>query len=298
MGGPSKLLIIGIDSFTGHHLKVHFEEIGWHVFGTSFSAKEPDKVYKVDIIDSEAIISVLTKVKPDYIINLAAISFVGEPNRELFYKVNVLGTESLLESILQSGIEPIKVLMPSSAVVYGNQINTVLHEGLVPNPINHYGYSKYISEQICKTYFEKLKIIIPRPFNYTGEAQSSSFLVPKIVEAFRSKSNSVSLGNLNTFREYNDVRRVCLIYERLLKIKSHSEIVNVCSGNTHSVGEILECMKRISGRNINIEIDERFVRKNEIHELKGNPSKLESLIGELGTDFSIESLLERMYHEN
>ncbi|SMD34385.1 Nucleoside-diphosphate-sugar epimerase [Reichenbachiella faecimaris] len=295
MAGHSNILIIGIDSFTGNHLKAHFEEKGWQVFGTSFSIEDTDKVFKVDIIDSKAVIAILRKVKPDYIINLAAISFVGEPNHELFYKVNVLGAESLLESICKSGIEPKKVLMPSSAVVYGNQNEVSLHEGLIPNPINHYGYSKYVGEQICKTYFDKLNIIVPRPFNYTGEGQLSTFLVPKIVDAYKKGCDRIALGNLDTFREFNDVKLICWVYEKLLIVDKHSEIVNVCSGNTHSVRQIIDKMQLISDNHIYVDVDKRFVRKNEIQELKGSPKKLESLIGKLDQTFSLELLLERLY---
>ncbi|WP_456460265.1 GDP-mannose 4,6-dehydratase [Reichenbachiella sp.] len=295
MANPSKLLIIGIDSFTGSHLSKYFQTKGWSVFGTSYTS-QCETIFQLDIANHKQVESILRKIRPDYIINLAAISFVGEPNRELFYKVNVIGTETLLDAIEHSGVIPKKILMPSSAVVYGKQNDTTLSEKLTPNPINHYGYSKYVGEQICKNYFARLKIVIPRPFNYTGEGQATTFLIPKVVEAFKNGANHIALGNINTFREFNDVTLVCLIYEKLLTIDQHSEIVNVCSGKTHSVSQILNEMELIAGRSIKVVVDGRFVRKNEIYELKGNPLKLESMIGKVETLFPLNSLLQRMYN--
>lgn len=295
MGDRSKVLIIGVESFTGGHLRSFLKLKGYDVYGTTLTSSSEKKTFKVDILDPFSVINTLKQVEPDYIINLAAISFVGEKNKELFYNINVLGTEILLESIVESGVVIKKGIFPSSAVLYGDQNTNVLHEGLVPNPKNHYGYSKYILEQICKTFFDKINIVITRPFNYTGVNQSDSFLVPKIVNSFRRKDKKISLGNIHTRREFNDVKFVCEMYERLLFHDVKSEVINVCSGVTHSVRDILDLMQNIAGYEIQVIVDNKFVRKNEIIELKGNPSKLLNYTGGAVDNYTLKKVLHEMY---
>ncbi|RJE71721.1 GDP-mannose 4,6-dehydratase [Reichenbachiella sp. MSK19-1] len=295
MVDPSKILIIGIDSFTGGHLRVFFGERGYQVFGTSIHNTDTKNTFKVNILNSTEIHDVLVKVMPDYIINLAAISFVGEPKTELFYNINVLGTEILLETIYQSGAQIKKILIPSSAVVYGTQESHILTEDMCPNPQNHYGYSKYISEQICKSYFDKLPIVVTRPFNYTGIGQGQEFLIPKVVNAFKEKQKEIELGNLYTFREYNDIRFICNTYHSLLGSSNNSEIINVCTGQSHSIDEIIEILNTIAGYEIVVSVNQHFVRKNEIVELKGDTKKLVNAIGDLNLEHSLQDTLQFMY---
>ena len=79
--------------------------------------------------------------------------------------------------------------MVSSATVYGNQKTSVLDESLAPSPNNYYGISKLAMEFMVRNYFEAFPVIITRPFNYTGIGQSKNFVVPKIVDHFKKKSD-------------------------------------------------------------------------------------------------------------
>jgi nucleoside-diphosphate-sugar epimerase len=294
MVSPIKILIIGIDSFTGRHLRAFFEKKGYEVFGTSQNTLENQNIFFADILNFQSLIDVLENSDPHYIINLAAISFVGEPKKELFYNVNVLGAENILKAIDQVGLRPKKILFPSSAVVYGDQKSNTLAESFWPNPKNHYGYSKFVMEQICKTYMDRHNVIVTRPFNYTGIGQADTFLVPKIVNAFREKSKSISLGNIKTLREYNDVNFICESYLKLLESDFRSGIVNICTGITYSVEDILVSVSEITGYEIDLIIDQNLIRRNEIFELKGDPAILNSLIGDIGKSYSLENMLKRM----
>lgn len=295
MTSPSKVLLLGVNSFTGRHLKPFLESRGYDVYGTTFEKSADGKSFKVDLEDQSQIRVALEEVKPDYIINLIAISFVAEEEREVFYRVNVIGTENVLQAIDASGLSVKKILLPSSAVVYGDQESHLLSEKMTPNPKNHYGYSKLISEQIAARYFDRLNIILPRPFNYTGLWQAEKFLVPKIVSAYVNENESIALGNIDTYREFNNVRFVCEAYERLLTSDVSSEIVNICSGKAYSARQILETMDRITGSKMIVKQDERFIRKNEIKELKGNPEKLHKMIGDISEEYTLEELLRTIY---
>ena len=288
-----KVLITGIDSFTGIHLSKYLASLGYDVYGTSLFTTE-DKKYRCDITCKSDVVDVLHKVKPDYFIHLSGISFAAHGNNEEFYKVNTIGSTNILDAFLELDFTPKKIILASSATVYGNQGLEVLDESLCPKPANHYGASKYAMECLAREYFEKLPIIITRPFNYTGIGQADHFLVPKIVSHFKRKESVIELGNLHVSREFNDVALACDIYTKLLESNASSEIVNLCSGQAISLMEIIEQMNTIAGYKIDIQVNPAFVRANEIKLLVGSTDRLETLIGPLKS-FSLEQTLRTMY---
>ena len=151
-------------------------------------------------------------------------------------------------------------------------------------------------ENMVANYFDKLNIIIARPFNYTGTGQEDHFLIPKIVKHFKEKKEVIKLGNLDTYREYNDVKFLVNCYRKLLFSDYKSGVVNIASGTTFSINDILSIMAELSSYKINVEVDKQFVRKNEIKELKGSPEKLIQLIGNKSeSKSSLKNTLEEMY---
>jgi nucleoside-diphosphate-sugar epimerase len=187
-----------------------------------------------------------------------------------------------------------KVILASSATVYGNQSSFILSEDMIPAPNNHYGISKLAMEFIAKTYFDKLPIIITRPFNYTGVGHSEDFIVPKIVKHFREQKMILEIGNIKTLREFNDVAWVCDIYWKLAMCSSISEIVNIASGKTQSIESIIKKLAEISKHELEIKVNPRFVRENEIYELKGSVEKLRTMIDIHFAENQIDDLLEKM----
>ncbi len=292
-----KVLIIGINSFTGKHLALYLNNQNYDVYGSVFSGAISDKIFQCDIRDKNSIKSVIERVLPDFIINLSGISFVDNLNKELFFMVNLFGVENILEAILSiKDYKPKKILLVSSATVYGNQSSDLLDEEMCPNPINYYGISKYSMEQIAKTYFDKLNIIIARPFNYTGIAQEKHFLIPKIVSHFKDKKNEIELGNIEVFREFNDIEYVCNIYEKLLNSDVKSEIVNVCSNRVIALKDVILMMCEIAKYSIIVKVNPNFVRVNEITKLSGSTDKLFKLIGKIEQK-ELKETLTNMFKE-
>lgn len=283
MESPSKrVLITGISGFTGKFLQDSLSSAGYIVYGLSNKLSEAnDNTFDCDILDTSLLTTIIERVNPTYIIHLAAISFVQHENLSEIYETNILGTESLLKSVILSKINPTKILIASSATVYGDQPDPILTEEMPPNPKNHYGISKWGMEQIAKNYFDKLPIIITRTFNYSGPGQSINFVIPKIVNHFKSKSPVIELGNINVFREFNDVNFVCKVYLDLMHSEFHSEIVNVCSGKAYSLQEVLNEVATLSHHNLTVVQNPKFMRPNEITHLTGSTTKLKNIINEL-----------------
>lgn len=272
-----KILITGIEGFTGHHLSAFCRAQGMDVYGTSLSSSSRN-IFRLDVNDYRSLMNVLGEVRPDFIVHLAAISFANQSDYSSYYSVNTVGTELLLEAVLNSGMKPKKVLIPSSATVYGNQNSEVLSEDMTPQPTNHYGCSKLAMELLVRNYFERIPIIITRPFNYTGSLQNENFIVPKLTKHFKEKKKVVELGNINTKREINSVTYLSEVYYRLLNCSKNSITVNVCSGKTYSIATIIKKLENITAHKIKVEINPDFIRKNEIQCLRGDIQKLSGVI--------------------
>jgi len=288
----SKVLITGINGFTGKYLVKYLEERQYSVCGISNQVNENEpNIFSCDISKKEEIVAVLKKIQPNYIIHLAAISFVQHSDIEEMYKVNVIGTQNFLEAALEIAGTLKKIIVASSAAVYGNQSSTILNENLCPNPVNHYGISKLSMEFITKTYFQKLPILITRPFNYTAPGHGEEFVIPKIAKAFVTKQMQLELGNLNVYREYNSINFVCDVYYKLMKSETTSEIVNIASGQTHSLNEIIALFEKATNHKLTVKINPEFVRKNEIERLAGDTQKLHQIIG-TPSNYTIEDVIK------
>ncbi|NMG32394.1 GDP-mannose 4,6-dehydratase [Aromatoleum evansii] len=292
-----RVLITGIKGFTGRYVAAELERHGWDVCGIGSHDEVGDGRYRrVDLLDSAGLRTVIAEVQPDAVVHLAAIAFVGHGDADAFYTVNLIGTRNLLAALAACAKTPECVLLASSANVYGNAIEGVLGEGVPPNPANDYAVSKLAMEYMARLWADKLPIVIARPFNYTGLGQSESFLLPKIVSHFRRGEEIMELGNLDVWRDFSDVRAVAEAYRRLLEACPAGATVNVCSGQTHSLREVVSMAEGICGRSIRVQVNPAFVRANEVKSLCGDPSRLRSIIGDWVTP-SLEETLSWMLEQ-
>jgi nucleoside-diphosphate-sugar epimerase len=204
----------------------------------------------------------------------------------------LLGSRGLLQALSELPKVPKSILLASSANIYGNAPEGVLHEDLQPTPINDYGVSKVAMEYVASIYREKLPLIIARPFNYTGRGQSRRYIVPKIVHHARTRARVIELGNLDIARDFSDVRTVADAYARLLAAPpAIGETFNVCSGSAISLREILELVMDLSRHQFEVRVNPDFVRADEVRSLCGSAAKLESAIGPLKSIPFDETLL-------
>lgn len=293
----NRLLITGIAGFTGQYLSSYFRAQGYEVFGTVIDGSEDEAHFVCDLRDSDAVKSVIEKVQPTHVIHMAAVSFVGESNASLIYDVNVIGTCNLLDGLSLLTTPPKKVILASSATVYGDQGCEVLDESMCPKPVNHYGCSKLVMEQMASNYKNKLPIIITRPFNYTGSGQEPHFLIPKIVSHYQEGKKKIELGNLHVEREFNDIRDVCAIYAALMESDISDATANLCTGRGIALLSVIEMMNEIAGYEIEVRVNPAFVRPNEIKRLVGSSTKLEALIGDIPLR-PFRDTLETMYNSS
>jgi GDP-6-deoxy-D-talose 4-dehydrogenase len=252
---------------------------------------------RANLTDRGAVLNEVQAVSPQAVVHLAAISFVGHADDNAFYAINVIGTMNLLAALVRLPKAPYRVLLASSANVYGNCDASPISEAQAPAPVNHYAMSKLAMEYMARTYSDRLPIVLTRPFNYTGPGQAVDFVIPKLVDHFARHAQIIALGNLRAEREFNDVRMVCSAYLGLLQHGKPDETYNVCSGQPHTLQHVIDTLVKITGHFIQVEVSPAFVRANEVHRLCGNPSKLQTLLAEHDatlTNPPLEDTLRRM----
>lgn len=280
MSGTGKhALITGINGFTGRYVAAELSAAGYRVFGIGAMPLDRSDYYQVDLMEIKKLKEVINWIKPNVVIHLAAIAYVGHGDADSFYNVNLLGTRNLLQALSVSNTPLDGVLLASSANIYGNSISAgQLNESAAANPANDYAVSKLAMEYMSRLWMDKLPVFITRPFNYTGVGQAENFLLPKIVKHFKSKSPTIELGNIDVWRDFTDVRALSNAYVKLLQVKPVGEVINICSGHTYSLRKVIELCEKITGHHLIIQVNPDFIRANEVKALSGDPSKLLSFI--------------------
>ncbi|MEN5304347.1 GDP-mannose 4,6-dehydratase [Pseudomonas sp. TWI628] len=292
------VLITGLSGFTGAHLAHRLASDGWCIAGLGGRRLDCEVAHlEADLNDTARLTEWIREVEPTHVIHLAALAHVTGSDALSYYRVNVLGTESLLTALQDSGVAVQKVIIASSANIYGNALASPIVESSEPRPMNHYALSKLTMEALVRKWFARFPILVTRPFNYTGPGQSESFVFAKIVAAFARRQDELRLGNLDVSRDLSDVRYVAEAYARLLECESEGQFVNVCSGRSVSLLQVIDVMADIAGYRPQVQVDPAFVRADEVKELYGSPARLYDLVGDIAVPDLRETLLS-MYERN
>ncbi len=283
----SRILVTGAAGFTGRYLGERLVGDGFDLHGlVNGECDRPipgySQLHEGDLTNAGSLREVIRSVRPTRVVHLAAVANVAHGDITEMYLVNVVGTRNLLDALKQSGLDLSAVLLASSANIYGNSSVGVLGEGTPPRPANDYGVTKLSMEYVASIYADFLPIIVTRPFNYTGSCQSTAFLVPKIIDHAKRRLPNIELGNLDVARDFSDVRTIVDAYARLLDCRQAVGCtVNVCSGRSISINDIIGLVERESGHRMEVRVSNALTRANEVRSLCGSKARLEDLIGPL-----------------
>lgn len=118
-GSSKRALITGINGFfTGHYVAAQLSAAGYRVFGLGSLPSCRTDYLQVNLLDAHALNDAIEQVKPDVIVHLAAIAFVGHGDANAFYNVNVINTRNLLQAVYRIGHPLDAILIASSAIMY------------------------------------------------------------------------------------------------------------------------------------------------------------------------------------
>lgn len=304
-----KALITGINGFVGTHLNNYLAEKGYEIFGTHKPDSEEnhdDHIRKVDILDFEGLKKFIEDTSPDYIFHLAALASPAESykNPQETITNNIGGQANILQAVKELKLMNTKVLVVSSAEVYGAVESKYLptNEEAPLKPRSPYAVSKIAQDFLGYQFFvsENVKCIRVRPFNHIGPNQAPFFAVPsfakQIAEIEKGKHEPIlRVGNLESRRDFTDVRDVVRAYEILMEKGEDGEVYNIGSGKSHKIEDILNILLSLSNTQIVVEKDPELMRPADIPELLCDYSKLHNRTGwkpEIDINTSLKDTLD------
>jgi GDP-4-dehydro-6-deoxy-D-mannose reductase len=293
-----KALITGGSGFVGPYLAAHCRDRGDDVVTVDRSGADA-----LDITDREAVRDMFTRMRPEVVYHLAALSHVNEswsdPARA--FRVNIDGTEHVLNAAREAGVR--RVVVVGSAEEYGRvePRDLPLREDAPLRPTTPYGVSKIAASFLALQAHlaHGLDVVRVRAFSHTGPGQTARFLVPalaaRIAAAEREQQDEITAGSLDPVRDVSDVRDVVRAYRLLADRGAAGEVYNVCSGTGVSVREIADLLVAAARRPLRITVDPALVRPVEVPRLVGDASRLHAATGwspEIGLDRTLAAVLE------
>jgi len=308
-----RALITGAGGFVGRYLTEALSARGASVAATGDHAA-PDWCAahrgvtwdRLDVRDVDAVERVVGEHAPDAIFHLAAQSFVPESlarPRETF-DVNVFGTLSLcqgLQRLRARGIDP-TVVITSSAEVYGavSPDAVPIDEHRPTNPRNPYAASKVAQEALGLSAWHAwgARCVIARAFNHIGPGQSPRFVVPafarRLAEIAVGGDRVLMVGNLESIRDFTDVRDVARAYVLLAERGAPGEIYNVCSGHAYAIKDVLRELILLARVGVEVREDASRLRPSDTPILVGSNAKLRAATG-WEPEYRLERTLEEVY---
>lgn len=250
-----------------------------------------------DICDTEAVRSAVEDHDVDAVMHFAALAYVGEsveqPN--MYYRTNVGGLASVLDAMVQSGTR--RIIFSSTCAVYGIPSVLPITEGQACAPINPYGHTKLMCEQMLADHVgaHDLGSIALRYFNAAGADAGGAIgeshdpethLIPLVLDAAQGKRPAITVlgDDYDTpdgtcIRDYIHVTDLAEAHVRALECcePGRFERFNLGTGSGTSVLEIVEAVREITGRDVPVEIGKR--RPGDPPVLVADPAKARQALG-------------------
>jgi GDP-4-dehydro-6-deoxy-D-mannose reductase len=277
---PRTVLITGITGFAGSHLAERFVADGIVVHGIAHEdpphrhlAAVADRVrlHHGDILDADAVSAAIAVARPDVVVHLAAQAVPTLAARDPLsaVRVNVLGTATLLTAL--DAHPEIRLVMASSADVYGAVDTTLVDERAPLRPANVYAATKVASEALVREFGDRRRVAttVLRPANQIGPRQhpglAASAFAKQIAEAEAGLADAVvKHGVLDARRDFIDVRDMARAYALAADLTdARADLYNVGSGAAVSVAETLDILIGLARVPVRTELDPERVRTGE-----------------------------------
>ena len=262
-----------------------------------------DNLTYADMTDLASLNRVLSKVQPDEIYNLAAQSHVRISFDQPVYTANTvaIGTLNLLEATL-SMCKNAKIYQASSSEMFGNSIeeDRFQRETTPMNPVSPYGCAKVFGYNITRNYRNSYGMFVSNGilFNHESPRRGTNFVTNKVVKEavkiFYGQSTELRLGNLEATRDWGHAKDYVEAMWRILQLEEPNDFV-CATGVSHSVKELCEYVFNKLGLNYEdyVKLDMKFLRPEELTDLKGDPTKLMKATGWKPT-YTFETMLDEM----
>ena len=305
-----KVLVTGSTGMIGTEFARQSRERGYETLGLARSTAEsrragvPDpSLIFADILDPDAITEAVKKTKPDLIAHFAAQAFNGISwqMETLTHETNYLGTLNVLKAC-KAAAPKAKILLACSSAEYGivPKEEQPLKEHRLLRPLTPYGVSKVGTEALGYQYFinYNLQIFLPRLFIHVGTGHPPATMIQNFARQIAlikkgKMAPAVHVGNIETARDFIDVRDGVRGMYLLLDKGRAGEPINICTGTAYSGRQVLEMLLSIAGVKVNIVSDKSLLRPSDERLLLGDNTLLKSLGWK--QEFSFEETLRAVY---
>jgi GDPmannose 4,6-dehydratase len=305
-------LITGVTGQTASYFCDMLLEKGYtHIHGimrrsATFNTQNIDHIFSKltlhygDLTDAMNIHNIISKVKPDYIVNFAAQSHVAV-SAELenyTFQTNTLGILNILQSVRNLDLSnSCRVYQCGTSEEFGNFTDgsIKLNEDSPKIPVSIYAVSKLAAEQICDIYKNAFNMFIVTGtlMNHESPRRGGTFLTKKVTNYVAkyynhgsSYSNSLELGNLDAKRDWSHAKDMCDGIYRMITQETPKNYL-LSNDTTHSVREFVE----LAFKEINIEIEWRGIGKDEVGLIKGTDNIIVKVNPRYYRDIDIQCLL-------
>ena len=293
---PSRILVTGASGFVGRHLTAELRKRlpAVTVIGTSRNGEvlpHVDETLLLDLADPYGLAAIIRKAKPDVVVHLAACADVALSFRKPLetWSTNLLGTVALAEAVRIERPEAF-LLFVSSAEVYGRSFlgNDTLGETAALLPNNPYAASKAAADMAMEEMsIRGLRVVRVRPFAHTGPGQSPNYVVPAFARKIAGieaglREPVLHTGALDRWRDLTDVSDVCEAYVDIILSQDrlpNGIALNVCSGQTQRIGDVLESLLAKAGVRATVEESAALLRPTDVVRLCGDASVLHGYTG-------------------
>lgn len=258
-----RVLVTGAKGFVGAHLVPRLEAEGFEVLAAD---------RELDVTDAAALEGALARFSPDAVVHLAAVSSVPDASRrpERAYRVNFLGARNLLAAIAR-GAPAARILLVGSATAYGSGPPGAppFPESAPLRPTSPYALTKAAAELLGAAWADRgLDVVRVRAFNHTGPGQTEDFALSSFAKqaaeiAEGRREPRLRVGNLESTRDFLDVRDVVEAYLRLLDRRVPCGTYNVASGSGSRLRDLLGRLLEIAGIAPEIEVDPARLRPTD-----------------------------------
>jgi len=288
------VLITGAAGFAGSHVLDLLGEDDVRVvalrkpgIGAETQAAYPAVEWiEIDLLDRESMRRTVAELAPAAIYHLAGSPHVGQSWKAATetLSVNVLGTHHLFEALRAEGLHS-RVVVPSSAYVY-RPAGRALTEDDPVESTNPYAISKIATELAAARASRRdgIPVVVARSFNHIGPRQDPSFFASGVarqvalIEAGRIDP-AIRVGNLDSRRDITDVRDTVRAYRALAERGTPGQAYNVCSGQAHTMRDLLDGLVALARVRVSVESDPERFRPNDTPLLLGDPSRIRRDVG-------------------
>jgi len=286
--GP--VLVTGATGFAGGYLVEHLagavDLVAWGRSAPPAALRGLATWQRVDLLDREGVRAVIGALRPSAIYHLAGASQVAGSWADTTTPLagNVLATSHLLDAVWRERLG-CRVLVTGSAAVYAPS-DEPIDEDAPLRPSNPYGLSKLAQEMLALQSYrdEGIDVILARPFNHTGPRQEPAFVAPSMARQIALIERGllepvIRVGNLDSRRDFTDVRDVVVAYAALMAHGRPGERYNVGSGVGRPIRAVLDALLTRSRTAIQIEIDPSRLRPAESAAFVADCARLHEVTG-------------------